>query len=116
MLFNEIYPPILVKKQNRTCPRKIYHSINERLKQKYGKGHHKQFQMQLQNRLGPRWYKKFIPLYAEHLHFLIKKAVWLVTKIYENYTFGRAKFKQEFVLMNQKDNISRRKRFLEAFE
>ena len=27
-------------------------------------------------------YKKYIPLYAEHLHFLIEKAGWLVTHIY----------------------------------
>ena len=26
--------------------------------------------------------KKFIPLYLKHLHFLIKRAGWLVTKIY----------------------------------
>ena len=31
--------------------------------------------------------KKFISLYAEHLHFLIKRAGWLVTSIYEHYTF-----------------------------
>ena len=28
--------------------------------------------------------KKFIPLYAEGLHFLIKRAGWLVTYIYEH--------------------------------
>ena len=49
MLFNEIYPPIFEKKQNPTCPRKVYYSINECLKQKRGKGHHKQFQMVLQD-------------------------------------------------------------------
>ena len=58
--------------------------------------------MQLENRLDPRWYKKFIPLYTEHIHFLTKRAVSFLTKIYENYMFERAKFKQEFVLMNQK--------------
>ena len=46
--------------------------------------------------------KKFIPLKAEHLHFLIKRVGWLVTKICEHYTFEEAKFKQDFVLMNQK--------------
>ena len=46
--------------------------------------------------------KKFIPLYAEHLHFLIKRAGWLVTKIYEHYTFQQAKFKRKFVIINQK--------------
>ena len=32
-------------------------------------------------------YKKYIPLYAEHLHFLIKRAGWLVTHIYEHFTY-----------------------------
>ena len=39
--------------------------------------------------------EKFIPLYARHLHFLINRAGWLVTKIFEHYTFEQAKFKQD---------------------
>ena len=46
--------------------------------------------------------KKFIPLYAEHLYFVIKRVGWLVTKIYEYYSSEQAKFKREFVIMNQK--------------
>ena len=45
--------------------------------------------------------KKIIPVYAEHLHFLVTRAGWLVTKIYEHYTFDQACFKNEFVRMNQ---------------
>ena len=61
-------------------------------------------------------YEKCIPLYAEHLHFLIKRAGWLVTHIYEHFTFEQfrvthiyehftfeqSKFKKSFVVMNQK--------------
>ena len=46
--------------------------------------------------------KKFIPLYAEDLHFLIKRTGWLVIHIYEHYTFHQSKFKKDFVVMNQK--------------
>ena len=46
--------------------------------------------------------KKFILLYAEDLHFLITRAGWLVTHIYEHYTFEQSKFKKDFVIMNQK--------------
>ena len=46
--------------------------------------------------------KKFIPLYPEDLHFLIKRARWLVTHIYEHFTFEQSKFKKDFVVMNQK--------------
>ena len=40
--------------------------------------------------------KTLIPLYAEHLHFLIKSA-GLVSN-----TFDQSKFKKDFVVMNQK--------------
>ena len=36
---------------------------------------------------------KFIPLYSEHLHFLVARAGGLLTKIYEHYTFEQAKHK-----------------------
>ena len=46
--------------------------------------------------------KKFIPLYADDPHFLIKRGGWLLTYIYEHYTFEQPKFKKDFVIMNQK--------------
>ena len=44
---------------------------------------------------------KFIPLYAEDLHFLIKRTGWLVTHIYDHFTFEQSKFKTDFVVINQ---------------
>ena len=46
--------------------------------------------------------KKFIPLYLEDLRFLIKRAGWIVTKLYCHFTFEQDCFKKEFVLSNQK--------------
>ena len=46
--------------------------------------------------------KKFIQLYLEDLSFLIKRCYWRLTKIYTHYTFEQARFKRDFVLMNQK--------------
>ena len=46
--------------------------------------------------------KKSIPLYLEDLKFLITRCCWRVTKIYSYYRFEQARFKREFVLMNQK--------------
>ena len=52
--------------------------------------------------------KKFIPVYAEDIHFLVTRAGWLVTHIYEHYiqheslAFEQSKFKKDFVVMNQK--------------
>ena len=46
--------------------------------------------------------KKYIPLYIEDLRFLIKRAGWIVTKLYSHFTFEQDAFKKDFVLMNQK--------------
>ena len=46
--------------------------------------------------------KKYVPLCAEDLHFLITQAEWLVTHIYDNFTSARAKFLKDFVVTNQK--------------
>ena len=45
--------------------------------------------------------KKCIPLYLEDLQFLIKRAGWIVTKLYSHFTFEQDKIKREFVLLNQ---------------
>ena len=47
-----------------------------------------------------------IPRYAEHLHFLLARCGWKVTKIEGHYTFEQKKFKRVFVIMNQ---VSRQK-------
>ena len=41
-------------------------------------------------------------MYLEDLVFCIKRAGWEVTKIHSHLTFERKRFKQKFILMNQK--------------
>ena len=41
-------------------------------------------------------------MYLEELLFCIKRAVWKVAKIHSYITFEQGKFKQKFILMNQK--------------
>ena len=41
-------------------------------------------------------------MYLEDLAFCIKRAGWIVTKIYSHLTFEKARFKRKFILMNQK--------------
>ena len=45
--------------------------------------------------------KKIIPLYAEHIKFLIERCCWKVTKVHQHYTFSQSMFKKEFVIGNQ---------------
>ena len=46
--------------------------------------------------------KIFLPMYLEELAFVIKRAGWKVTKIHAHLTFEQKRFKQKFILMNQK--------------
>ena len=46
--------------------------------------------------------KIFLPMYLEDLVFCIKRAGWKVTKIHSHLTFEQSRFKQNFILMNQK--------------
>ena len=45
--------------------------------------------------------KKIISLNVEHIHFLVIRAGWLVTKIHAHYTFEQSVFQKEFITMNQ---------------
>ena len=46
--------------------------------------------------------KQIIPLYLEHLCFLIKRFSWVAIKIYSHFTFEQETFKRDFLLMNKK--------------
>ena len=41
-------------------------------------------------------------MYLDDLVFCIKRAGWKLTKIYSHLTFKQARFKKNFILMNQK--------------
>ena len=98
LLFNETYPPIFQKNKKidrfeRSTLQLMSAMIRDEKKKK--------FSFSLKNTFNTER-KKVISLYAEDLHFLITGAGWLVTYIYAHYTFEQAKFKNEFVIMNQK--------------
>ena len=51
----------------------------------------------------PNLFKQnFMPMYLEDLIFCIKRVGSKVTKIHSHLTFEQARFKQNFILMNQK--------------
>ena len=45
--------------------------------------------------------KVFIPVYLEHIRFLVKRVSWVVTKIHSHYTFEQERFKKDFIIVNQ---------------
>ena len=52
--------------------------------------------------------KIVIPLYTEHLYFLLSKCGWRVSKIRRHYRFEQKKSKRDFVIKNQ---VSRQKAY-----
>ena len=57
---------------------------------------------------GTLFSKKAQPLYLEHLQISIGKAGWKVIKLYVHYTFEQERFKNDFILMNQRSRQTAR--------
>ena len=101
LLFNEIYPPAFEKNRKMEPFERSTLQLMSILVRDEGKDKINSFlySSKTHSTFGE---KKLIPLYPEHLLFLIKRAGWLVTYIYEPYTFKQSKCKKDFVVMNQK--------------
>ena len=86
MFFNGIYTPILEKnKIVQSYERSVLQlmSVSSRNKDKDIINNFK-CNTKTHSTIGE---KKFVLLYAEHIHFLVTRAGWLVTNIYQHYTF-----------------------------
>ena len=98
--YNDIYPPIIEKQRIiDPCERSAFQLIEQfimgktnlpKANRSTAKAHANLFQ------------KKFLPMYLEDLVFCVKRAGWKVTKIHAHLTFKQKRFKQKFILMNQK--------------
>ena len=99
-LYNEILPPIIEKQKvldaNEQSVYQLLELFDETTEEKpksyrcTAKSHAAMFP------------KKIFLLYLEDLRFLIKRAGWIITKLYFHFTFEQDCFKKEFVLSNQK--------------
>ena len=98
-MYNEIFPPIIEKKTKIDVNERSLFQLLELFTQTE-KGKPKSYRVteKSHSTLLP---KKCIPLYIEDLQFLIKRAGWIVTKLYSHFTFEQDKIKKDFVLMNQ---------------
>ena len=101
LLFNEIYPPIFEKNKKMEPFEKSTAQLMSNLVRDEEKDTINSFRYNSKTH-STLQSKKYFPLYAEHLHFLIKSVGWLVTHIYKHFTFEQSKFKKDFVVMNQK--------------
>ena len=103
LLFNEIYTPIFEKKSIKPYERSVLQLMSVMVKNE--KELLNTFKLNEKTHSSMKKKKK-VPLYAENLHFLIKRADCIVTQIYPHYTSEQSRFLKKFVTMNQ---VSRQK-------
>ena len=97
--YNEIFPPIIEKEKIIDAnERSLFQLLELYTKNEEGKPKNYRCTAKSHATLFP---KKCIPLYIEDLKFLIKRAGWIVTKLYSHFTFEQDTIKKDFVLMNQ---------------
>ena len=99
MLYNEIFPPIIEKEKILEANERSLFQLLE-LYQVTEDGKPKAYRCTAKSH-ATLFPKKCIPLYLEDLRFLIKRAGWVVTKLYAHFTFEQDTIKKDFVLMNQ---------------
>ena len=98
-LYNEIFPPIIEKqKKIDVNDRSLFQLLELFAQTDDEKSKSYRVTEKSHATLFP---KKCIPLYIEDLQFLIKRAGWVVTKLYSHFTFEQDTIKKDFVLMNQ---------------
>ena len=98
-LYNEIFPPIIEKNTIIDVNDRSLFQLLE-LFAKTDKEKAKCYRVTAKSH-ATLFPKKCIPLYLEDLQFLIKRAGWIVTKLYSHFTFEQDTIKKDFVLMNQ---------------
>ena len=100
LVYNGIYPPIIEKKKIiDPCERSVFQLLEQ---YKEGDNDNPLAYRATSKAHATMLKKKFIPMYLEHLAFVIKRAGWKVTKIHAHLTFEQKRFKKKFILMNQK--------------
>ena len=98
-MYNEIFPPIIEKQKILDANERYLFQLLELFDRTNNKP--KSYRCTAKSH-ATMFLKKYIPLYLEDLRFLIKRAGWIVAKLYSHFTFEQDTFKKEFVLMNQR--------------
>ena len=99
MAYNEVYTPIIEKhKIVDPWERSVFQLLEQ-----YKEGERGALGYKSTSKAHATMLKKnFLPMHLEELAFVIKRAGWKVTKIHAHLTFEQKRFKQKFILMNQK--------------
>ena len=111
--YNEIYPPIIEKQRIiDPCERSTFQLIEQFI---MGENNVPKANRSTAKAHANLFKKIFLSMYLEDLVFCIKRAGWKATRIHAHLTLEQKRFKQKFILMNQKSrqksNISVEKDF-----
>ena len=97
--YNEIYPPIIEKLKIVDVSERSTYQLLEQYSET-GNGCPKNYRA-TKKAHATLFKKRYQPLYLEHLAFLIKRAGWILTKIYSHWTFEQERFKRNFIWKNK---------------
>ena len=98
--YNEIYLPIIGKQRIiDPCERSTFQLIEQFI---MGENNVPKAYRSTAKAHANLFKKIFLPMYLEDLAFCIKRAGWKVTRIHAHLTLEQKRFKQKFILMNQK--------------
>ena len=99
IMYNEILPPF-IEKNTKIEPneRSVYQLLEFYSEDTRGNPKNYKVLAKAHSNLLP---KKLVPLYLEEIKFSVLRCGWKVTKLYKHY-FDQERFKQNFILMNQK--------------
>ena len=99
IFFNEIYTPVFEKKKVLPASeRSVFQLLDAMRLNKKDLLNNYKCTVKTHSTMEKKY---FLPLYAEHLRFLITHCAWTVTKIYFHFTFEQDMFKKDFVITNQ---------------
>ena len=91
LLYNEIFPPIIEKQKILDANERSVYQLFE-LFDDTSDNKPKSYRCTAKSH-ATMFPKKFIPLYLEDLRFLVKRADWIVTKLYSHFTFEQDCFR-----------------------
>ena len=100
IIYNEILPPFTEKNTKIEANGRSIDQLLE-LYSEDNRGNPKNYKVSA-NTHSNLLAKKIVPLYLEEIKFAVLRCGWKVTKLYKHYYFDQERFKQNFILMNQK--------------
>ena len=100
LMYSEIYTPLFKKKKVLDLSQRSVFQLLEANRKNKDENRLNSYKCNRETKT-TKGKKILIPLYLEHIRFLVKRAGPTVTKIHSHYTFEQERFKKGFIIINQ---------------